>query len=170
MSTLKVPSKPGTAFGGGYYAGRFFIDDQAYALIVSPKATGQIDQMPWSKSINKVAGANSYCDGLNNTTAMVKAGSALAKKITDLQIGKLKDWYLPSRLELLIAHHCLAAVKAFKPGGKEAFDLMWYWSSTQHASDAGYAWYQFFGDGYQGLWRKDDDGRARAVRRIKITI
>ena len=168
MTKPKIPTKPGIAFGGGYYACRFFIDDQAYALIVAPKATGAIDPMPWIESTANVAGATSYNDGLANTAAMVKAGSALAKKITGLRIGKFKDWYLPSRLESLIAHHELGSVKAFRPDGKQAFDIDWYWSSTQHAADSGYAWMQTFGDGFQYGYHKSDVSRARAVRRIKI--
>ncbi len=168
MTKPKIPTKPGTAFGGGYYAGRFFIDGQAYALIVSPKASGTIDPMPWNESTAHVAGATSYNDGAANTAAMVKAGSALAKKITGLRIGKFTDWYLPSRLELLLAHHELGTAGTFKPGGKQAFNSEWYWSSTQRAAYPGYAWMQTFGYGYQGISRKSDGCRARAVRRIKI--
>lgn len=168
MTKPKIPTKPGTAFGGGYYAGRFFIGAQAHALIVSPRAAGTIDPMPWAESTTNVAGAASSNDGLANTAAMVKAGSALAKKITGLRIGKFTDWYLPSRLELLIAHHELASTKAFKPGGEQAFDAAWYWSSTQHAADSDYAWMQGFGDGSQVSNHESFDDRARAVRRIKI--
>ena len=49
MKTQKIPTKHGTAFGGGFYAGRFYIGTEAYALIVSPKAEGQIEPMPWNK-------------------------------------------------------------------------------------------------------------------------
>ena len=124
--------------------------------------------MPWAESTANVTGAISYNDGLANTLAVVKAGSALAKKITELSIGKFKDWYLPSRLELLIAHHELASTKAFKPGGEQAFDPAWYWSSTQHAAGSVSAWMQDFGYGLQNDTRKSNDYRARAVRRIKI--
>ena len=168
MAKPKIPTKPGTAFGGGYYAGRFFVGTQAYALIVSSKAAGTIDPMPWNESTANVAGAASYNDGLANTITMVKAGSALAKKITGLRIGKLKDWYLPSLLELLIAHHALGRVKAFQLGGKQAFDIAWYWSSTQLAAGSDYAWLQLFDDGCQDFGLKSGDYCARAVRRIKI--
>lgn len=39
--------------------------------------------------------------------------------------------------------------EAFQQGGSEAFDPAWYWSSTQHASDSGYAWDQLFSYGNQ---------------------
>ena len=168
MTTPKIPTKPGTAFGGGYYAGRFFIADHAYALIVSPKAAGTIDSTPWNESTASVAGDTSYNDGAANTAAMAKAGSTLAKKITGLRIGKFKDWYLPSRLELMLAYHELGAARAFKPGGKQAFDSAWYWSSTQHAEYSDYAWMQHFGNGDQDGYLKSDAYRARAVRRLII--
>src|SRR3990172_3390031 len=126
MKNLKIPTKPGTAFGGGFYAGRFFIGTQAYALIVAPKAEGQTAPMPWNGSLKNVAGATSYCDGLANTKAMAKAGSALAKRIRKLRIGGFDDWHLPSRLQLLLAHYELAAAKDFTPGGKESFGRTWH--------------------------------------------
>ena len=58
--------------------------------------------------------------------------------------------------------------KAFREGGAQAFDKVWYWSSTQLAAYSDYAWLQPFGYGYQSDYRKSYDSRARAVRRIKI--
>ena len=42
----------------------------------------------------------------------------------------------------------------------------WYWTGTQ--SSAGTAWVQDFNDGSQYDDTKDDEGRARAVRRLEI--
>ncbi len=58
--------------------------------------------------------------------------------------------------------------KAFRDGGAQAFDQVWYWSSTQHAAYAVCAWIQYFGYGDQSINRKGGRNRARAVRRIKI--
>lgn len=58
--------------------------------------------------------------------------------------------------------------EAFQAGGAEAFNPVWYWSSTQHASDSGCAWGQGFDDGYQGCNHESDKLRARAVRRLPI--
>jgi hypothetical protein len=58
--------------------------------------------------------------------------------------------------------------EAFQQGGSEAFEPAWYWSSTQHASGSGCAWDQGFGDGGQDFTRKNDELRARAVRRLAI--
>ena len=58
--------------------------------------------------------------------------------------------------------------EVFQKGGAEAFDLVWYWSSTQHVSDSACAWCQDFDDGYQGSNHKNYYYRARAVRRLVI--
>lgn len=60
------------------------------------------------------------------------------------------------------------AADAFKDDGAEAFDTVWYWTSTQYAGDEAYAWVQHFDDGDQSNGHKDDDYRARAVRRVKV--
>lgn len=57
-------------------------------------------------------------------------------------------------------------VKLFRQGGAEAFDTSWYWSSTEFGS--AFAWFQYFGDGYQGLNVKCGHLRVRAVRKILI--
>lgn len=168
MPKPKTPTQSGTAFGGGFYAGRFYIGADAYALIVSPKAEGEIKDMPWNSSLKSVAGATSYCDGLANTKAMAKAGSALAKKILKLKIGGYDDWHLPSRLQSLLAFHELGAAKLFAPGGSESYEREWHWTSTQHAEYADFAWMQYFTSGNQGYGREGSEWRARAVRMIKL--
>jgi len=163
-----IPTVAGTPFAGGLYAGRFFIGTQPYALIVSPTTEGDLDPQPWNKSVKNVASALSYCDGLANTEAMVKAGSALAKSVRALTIGKLHDWYLPSRLESLLLFGALRDVKAFAEKGAQPIAREWYWTSTHCASNDDYAWIQSFYYGSQSYVRKSDDFRARAVRRVKL--
>ncbi len=51
---------------------------------------------------------------------------------------------------------------------KEQFEDRYYWSCEQNASDAGYAWYQLFGLGYQLDLLISNELRARAVRRVAI--
>lgn len=58
--------------------------------------------------------------------------------------------------------------EAFQVGGNQAFDDVWYWSSTQHAADTDCAWGQHFDSGYQDDRHKISNGRARAVRRVPI--
>lgn len=59
-------------------------------------------------------------------------------------------------------------VEAFKEGNDEAFSKAAYWSSTQHAAYAGYAWFQDFNDGDQDDYLKDSKLCVRAVRRFVI--
>jgi len=58
--------------------------------------------------------------------------------------------------------------EAFQVGAPEAFELGWYWSSTQHAADSDYAWAQRFGSGFQLSNTTLDQFRARSVRRLAI--
>jgi hypothetical protein len=60
------------------------------------------------------------------------------------------------------------ALDAFKAGGEEAFEIEWHWSSTQHAGNSDYAWYQDFGNGNQYIISKYSKLCARAVRRQPI--
>ena len=76
-----------------------------------------------------------------------------------LEIDGHADFTLPTRREQ-------ALLFANVP---ELFKKDWYWSGEQHASFSGYAWVQVFGDGVQDGCLKGDEGRARAVRRLKIS-
>jgi hypothetical protein len=58
---------------------------------------------------------------------------------------------------------------AFQAGGEQAFEPKWYWSSTQHAANSDYAWFQDFHDGYQNSNTTNVKLRARAVRRLAIS-
>jgi hypothetical protein len=51
---------------------------------------------------------------------------------------------------------------------KDQFEDRYYWSSEQHASYDGCAWYQYFVYGYQNYDSKSAEVRARAVRRLTI--
>lgn len=196
----EVPTIPGTAFAGGFYAGRILIAGEAFAVIVAPKAEGEHENVRWSESdLSIPTGDRSFCDGLTNTEAMAGAENPLAKWARGLRIGGHDDWYLPARDELEICYRALKPTTeenycwrgdnpssipvgyaysrtapmqtdatAFREGGAEAFAADWYWSSTQYAGDEASAWGQTFDDGGQHGTRKDDELRARAVRRLKI--
>lgn len=191
----------GEPYGGGFYVAPIRHGGATFALIVSPKATGEHADTVWNKSTSAVAEALTFGDGYANTIAMAQAGSALAQWAVALRIGKFADWYLPSLDELELCYRYLkpsdaenylyarsginvsaavptypysatlpaqTTVTDFRRDGKEAFDTVWYWSSTQHAATAGYAWSQDFGHGNQYNGHKGLKFRARAVRRIKI--
>lgn len=57
---------------------------------------------------------------------------------------------------------------AFRADGAEAFDPVWYWSSTQHAGNDDSAWCQHFDGGGQFSNHKDYDYRVVLVRRVPI--
>ncbi len=50
----------------------------------------------------------------------------------------------------------------------ELFEKDWYWLE-QHESDSTSAWHQIFSLGNQYHWLKDNELRARAVRRLAIS-
>jgi hypothetical protein len=65
---------------------------------------------------------------------------------------------LPTRMDALVLWQNVP--KEFK----EAY----YWTREENASNADYAWSQYFGLGRQGNDRKSDELRCRAVRRVAI--
>jgi hypothetical protein len=110
--TLHIPAI-GATFEGGYLAGYLNVDGKPHALIVAPKFDGEHDDITWNGNNKRVAGAQSYCNGMANTEAMVAAGSKLAQWARGLRIAGFDDWYLPSQDELEICY------RAFKPTGEE---------------------------------------------------
>jgi hypothetical protein len=104
-----IPAAIGAPIEGGFYAGRITIDGVPYALVVAPKAEGENAEVAWLDSEKRVAGADSYNDGMRNTEAMANAGSEAAVWARGLQINGYRDWYLPSQDELEVLY------RAFKP-------------------------------------------------------
>ena len=60
------------------------------------------------------------------------------------------------------------AVKAFRKGGAEALEEETYWTSTQYGPNPGYAWCQYFLNGYQSDYHKSAQLRVRVLRMIPI--
>ena len=191
----KFPDKPGIEMDDGFAVARLNVDGTHYGLILPPKAESEHAPITWNDSLKMVKGALSYCDGLANTKAMAKGGSQLARWALDnnMHLPSLDEMELlyrhfkPGTTKNVCYARSginLSAVpptypytpdapkqiklKAFREGGPEAFELAWYWTSTQHAPVAGYAWLQFFSDGNQYGYHKSGYYRARTVRRIKI--
>lgn len=111
MTTHNQAALPaiGTPLEGGFYAGLLNINGETFGLIVAPKAAGELPATRWGDYPQDVTGACSYSDGLANTQAMVEAGSELAAKFIELEIGGFSGWYLPSRDELELLY------RNFKP-------------------------------------------------------
>ena len=100
--------------------------------------------------------------GQNNTTIIVTwlnshSDTGKAAQLCDaLTWGGYDDWFLPSKYEL---DQMYLNLKAQAVGG---FVGTHYWSSSEF--DANYAWSQFFGNGGQSNYDKDNTYRVRAVR------
>lgn len=173
MTTQKpstTPSLPtiGAPFGGGFFAGRFYDGDQPFALILAPKAEGELVATIWHTDIETVKNAQSYSNGPANTAAMAKAGSPLGKWARGITIGGFSDWYIPARLEALVLFGELRGINKFNAGAANGFGRAWYWTSTQVAGDESSAWGQSFGYDGQYYGRKTTELRARAVRRLPL--
>jgi hypothetical protein len=72
--------------------------------------------------------------------------------------AKKQGGTLPSRIDGLVLFE----------RGRAKFERDWYWTDTQCAGYDAYAWCQSFNDGFQNGNRKDDEYRARAVRRVPV--
>ncbi|MBD9395173.1 DUF1566 domain-containing protein [Acidovorax sp. ACV01] len=127
-----------------------------YALIVA-EASAEIEDATWADEYKTIEGADSKTDGPANTAAMAAAGLALAQRIKALDLGGHTDWYLPAAAEL-------RALSATVP---ELFHQKdWYWSSSQYSRS--YAWCQDFECGSSNALFKDNEFRARPVRRVQL--
>lgn len=86
----------------------------------------------------------------------------LPGEIEDAQWGPACEWAveqggeLPTRREQSLLFANL----------KDEFEDAYYWSGERYESNSGWAWYQFFGYGYQNTYLQDYALRARAVRRF----
>ncbi|GHC19259.1 DUF1566 domain-containing protein [Aidingimonas halophila] len=98
---------PGDTLDGGFYAGQFRIGNDLYALIISPKDEGEIEEAQWGQFGEILEGAGSCCHGHANTVAMAEAGSDAARWMLALEINGHADWYLPSRDELELCYRNL---------------------------------------------------------------
>ena len=78
--------------------------------------------------------------------------------VAGLSGGVLDGCVLPTRRELAVLFGNVP----------ELFEGGWYWSSEQYAGNEAYAWAQNFGNGNQNNYHKDNELRARAVRRLTI--
>ena len=146
----------GQSFHGGII---FYIDNTGkHGLIVSTTDLGTTN-VAWQPGSNKVTGATgtAYGTGASNTATIVAAlgstGNYAALLCSNYEVGKFKDWYLPSKdeLNLLFAQRSVV-------GGLSGSN---YWSSSE--VNKGKAWDQEFGGGFQFKDNKSFTLLVRAV-------
>ncbi|MBI4997829.1 MAG: DUF1566 domain-containing protein [Rhodocyclales bacterium] len=106
MSTTQLPSI-GAPFEGGFFGGLIRINEQTFALVRAPKATGQHDDIEWHGKYDAIPGAQSWNDGLANTQAMAAAGSEIAQWALAQRIADHADWYIPAMDELEVLYRNL---------------------------------------------------------------
>ena len=163
LSDLVVPPI-GTfwASQGGVYAGAIRGGDGKpnRHIIVPKSALGAHRGISWGAEGQEESGAKDEFDGMANTIALLnsRVDHPAAKWASGLVIDGHKDFYLPARRELALCH-----ANVFELFAKE-----WYWSSTQHSTDSGYAWVQGFDRGYQSYDGKSSSHRACAVRSLTL--
>lgn len=85
----------GAPYGGGFFSGITQENGKQYLNITAGRA-GEL-KGKWGEYGTKVEGASSYTDSRSNTEDMAAAGSELARKVLDLNIGGYSDWAIPAR-------------------------------------------------------------------------
>ena len=192
-----VPTTVGTAYQGGFYAGKIKVGTLVYALVVSPKSSGDIDVIYGYTPTG--TGQTSMSDGLANSLA--GAGYGPISPIRGMTIGGYVDWYLPAKDELEILYRNLKysiaansvtgtnglntnsipvgnayslsnptiSVSTAFAGGVESFTPAVYWTSTTTATPSATQWVMTMHNGSQWECGKTTlTNRCRAVRRVLL--
>jgi len=115
-------------------------------------------KIPKLKDGETYAGAIINPDGTGHHIILLDGDNDNADWNTQMEWAKSIGGDLPDRVEqsMLFAHL------------KDRFKDTWYWSNTQHAANADYAWFQNFDYGTQDYDYEYYSLRARAVRRVAI--
>jgi len=136
----------------GYVAG----ETRGLIAAAADQSTGMI----WSNVQTTLVGATSTALGAGQANTAAIAGQAgcnsgAAYFCYNLVEGGYSDWYLPSKDELDKLYLNRDAIGGFASATS-------YWSSSENYAD--FAWYSYFGDGFQDYDGKDGTYRVRAIR------
>ncbi|PWU30692.1 hypothetical protein DK254_00100 [Pseudomonas sp. RW407] len=156
ITTILADELPeiGQPLADGIFSARYWLNGFERALIdigAEREFTGK-----WGEYGVNVEGAKSFRDGAANTSAMVEAGSPIAKLAVEIGDGV----FIPSALEL----NLLFAAKHAGEIGR--FQDRWYWSSSQYSSYDAFS--VDFGAGGTDIINKDYSFRVRPVRSLII--
>jgi len=159
-TTAPTPPAPGQPWPG---QGGIFICTLPAQFGLSARhlvaGTNEAEDLTWGPYGEEAPDATSQTDGRANTAALVAASdehpaAEWAAKYTE---DGHTDYYLPSRIELLMCY--LHAPQVFKTSG-------WYWTSSQCSRDLAFC--QDFEYGGSGANGKVYEFRARPVRSIQL--
>ena len=141
-SDQKAPAI-GEPFQGGYYAGNFTLGGSLYALVVAPKAQGDLYFSSSLRGTENSTGSNnagrSVIDGLDNSNRALRIAH---KTVRSLTIGGFTDWYIPSHYELELIYFNLSS-------GKYLPSTLAPYSFSGHSVVTSYAPYPFIGKEYK---------------------
>ena len=137
----------GQPFAGGFYAGRIYFDGAEFALIDAGRDF-EVAAHWWDQEgpRPRIRGATHRFDGMANTQAMAKEGSAIASKVLGMNIRGTWGWHIPSIEELQVLRSNLLQLADWDHRGMgqdkkaiQAFTMAEYWPSTQK-ENAATAW------------------------------
>jgi hypothetical protein len=101
-----IPPSPaiGSAYGGGFFAGRIEQNGTIYDLVVAPKSSGENSSKQWKTANTSTSGTSSVIDGPTNSANMNNATHPAAQFCEGLTIGGFSDWYMPAKNELEVCY------------------------------------------------------------------
>jgi hypothetical protein len=149
--TALAASPVGTSCGGGKVA---YVSGTGGLIAAT---SDQSTSATWGCYGTAISGADGTAIGTGhqNTHDMAAAGCTTAAGIANAYAGGgYTDWFIPSKDELNQLYINRATI-----GGFVADD---YWSSSEYAANL--AWYQYFLNGSQGNYTKNNGNPLRVVR------